>query len=142
MASVSLTVFLLVLSKCHPALPLPPGTYGPLQDAYTADIAKANPSSLHTVEKKVGTCGSIQLGELCCAVLFCVTAALCVSWEQFLKKPIKDSSDVWETLGLQAMERCEVTMAYGLLHLVLLRPGRPGLAELDCVVVLCCCVVL
>jgi hypothetical protein len=43
--------------------------------------------------------------------------------EQFLKKAIKDSSDVWETLGLQALERCETTMAYGLLHLV---GGRGG----------------
>ena len=25
---------------------------------------------------------------------------------------------MWETLGLQALERCEMTMAYGLLHLV------------------------
>ena len=37
---------------------------------------------------------------------------------QFLKRSIRESSDIWETLGLQALERCEMTMAYGLLHLV------------------------
>lgn len=82
------------------------GTYGPLQQAYLADIAKANPSAVHTVEKK------------------------------FLKKSIKESSDIWETLGLQALERCEMTMAYGLLHLASRKaPGKAALihscAELE-----------
>jgi hypothetical protein len=56
-------------------------------------------------------CPSVSLCLICCPPLFCPVL-------QFLKKPIKESSDVWETLGLQALERCEMTMAYGLLHLV------------------------
>lgn len=82
------------------------GTYGPLQESYVADIAKANPAAVPDVEKK------------------------------FIKKSIKESSDVWETLGLQAMERCEMTMAFGLLHLASRKaPGKAALlhscAELE-----------
>lgn len=82
------------------------GTYGPLQESYLTDIAKANPAAVHDVEKK------------------------------FVKKSIKDSSDVWETLGLQALERCEMTMAFGLLHLASRKaPGKAALlhscAELE-----------
>mmetsp|Transcript_15218 Transcript_15218/g.25266 ORF Transcript_15218/g.25266 Transcript_15218/m.25266 type:complete len:601 (+) Transcript_15218:90-1892(+) len=82
------------------------GTYGPLQEAYLADIAKANPAAVYDVEKK------------------------------FTKKSIKESSDVWETLGLQALERCEMTMAFGLLHLASKKaPGKAALlhscAELE-----------
>lgn len=82
------------------------GTYGPLQKSYVSDIAKVNPAAVSRLEK------------------------------QFLKRSIRESSDIWETLGLQALERCEMTMAYGLLHLASRKaPGKSALlhscAELE-----------
>jgi hypothetical protein len=56
------------------------GTYGPLQAAYTADIAKANPSALHSVEKKVcAAAAAVCAGYLSC-VLVCSAVLYCAGY--------------------------------------------------------------